>query len=121
MWSPTWEFDDATFDRTADAFYCPDFVDVVIHSYRHRYGLAPGDPAYASIETRLAAQPPIEVPSITIDGDADGVNPGTAHHAKKFTGRHEHRIFKGAGHNLPQERPADWARAVIDARAMAGA
>jgi hypothetical protein len=92
---------------------------VVIHSYRHRYGLAAGDPAYASIETALAAQPPIAVPTITIDGDADGVNPGTAHHVKRFVGLHEHRIFKGAGHNLPQERPEEWARAVIDARTMA--
>jgi pimeloyl-ACP methyl ester carboxylesterase len=119
MWSPTWPFDDATFERTATAFDNPDFVDVVIHSYRHRYGLAPGDPAYASIEAALAAQPPIVVPSITIDGDADGVNPGTAHHAAKFVGAHEHRIFRGAGHNLPQERPEEWARAVIDARRMA--
>jgi len=119
MWSPTWAFDDATFDRTAGAFDNPDFVEVVIHSYRHRYGLAPGDPRYAAIEAALAAQPPIAVPAITIDGDADGVNPGTAHHAKKFAGPHQHRIFKRAGHNLPQERPEEWARAVIDARAMA--
>ena len=119
MWSPTWAFDDATFDRTASAFDNPDFVEVVIHSYRHRYELAAGDPAYASIEAALAAQPPIAVPAITIDGDADGVNPGTAHQAGKFVGLHEHRIFKGAGHNLPQERPEEWARAVIDARNMA--
>jgi pimeloyl-ACP methyl ester carboxylesterase len=119
MWSPTWAFDDATFDRTAGAFDNPDFVEVVIHSYRHRYGLAPGDPRYAAIEAALAAQPPIAVPAITIDGDADGVNPGTAHHAKKFAGPHQHRIFEGAGHNLPQERPEEWARAVIDARAIA--
>ena len=123
MWSPNWAFDDATFDRTAASFDNPDFVDIVIHSYRHRYGLAPGagDPRYDEIEMGLAAQPPIAVPAITIDGDADGVNPGTAHHAKKFTGPHEHRIFKGAGHNLPQERPEEWARAVIDARKMANA
>ncbi len=119
MWSPTWAFDDATFDRTAGAFDNPDFVEVVIHSYRHRYGLAPGDPRYAAIEAALAAQPPIAVPAITIDGDADGVNPGAAHHAKKFAGPHQHRIFEGAGHNLPQERPEEWARAVIDARAIA--
>jgi pimeloyl-ACP methyl ester carboxylesterase len=121
MWSPTWAFDDATFDRTASAFDNPDFVAVVIHSYRHRYGLAPGagDPRYDEIEMALAAQPPIAVPAITIDGDADGVNPGAAHQARKFIGPHEHRIFKGAGHNLPQERPEEWARAVIDARAMA--
>ena len=111
------------FDRTASAFDNPDFVAIVIHSYRHRYGLAPGagDPRYDEIEMGLAAQPPIAVPAITIDGDADGVNSGTAHHAKKFTGPHEHRIFKGAGHNLPQKRPEEWARAVIDARKMANA
>ena len=119
MWSPTWGFDEATFERTAPAFDNPDFVEVVIHSYRHRYGLVPGDPAYAGIEAALAAQPPIGVSAITIDGDADGVNPGTAHHAQKFVGAHEHRVFRGAGHNLPQERPADFARAVFDAGAMA--
>ena len=116
QWSPNWAFDDATFDRSAASFDNSDFVDVVIHSYRHRYGLAPGDPRYDEIERGLAAQPPITVPAITIDGDADGVNPGTAQHAEKFTGPHEHRIFNGAGHNLPQERPEEWARAVIDAR-----
>jgi pimeloyl-ACP methyl ester carboxylesterase len=123
MWSPKWAFDDATFDRTAASFDNSDFVDVVIHSYRHRYGLAPaaGDPRYDEIEMRLAAQPSIAVPAITIDGDADGVNRGTAHHAKKFTGPREHRIFNGAGHNLPQERPEEWARAVIEARALANA
>ena len=119
QWSPNWGFDDATFERSAAAFDNPDFVEVVIHSYRCRYGLAPGDPAYAAIETALAAQPPISVPAMTIDGDSDGVNPGTAHHAKKFIGPHEHRVFKGAGHNLPQERPAEWARAILDARKMA--
>jgi pimeloyl-ACP methyl ester carboxylesterase len=121
MWSPTWVFDDPTFDRTASAFDNPDFVDVVIHSYRHRYGLVPGDPAYASIEAALAAQPPIAVPAITIDGDSDGVNPGTVHHGGRFSAPREHRIFKGAGHNLPQERPEEWTRAVIDARRMARA
>jgi pimeloyl-ACP methyl ester carboxylesterase len=119
MWSPTWAFDDATFERTAGAFDNPDFVEVVIHSYRHRYGLAPGDPRYAAIETALAAQPQITVPAITIDGDADGVNPGTSDHLCQFAAAREHRIFKGAGHNLPQERPEDWARAVVEARAMA--
>jgi pimeloyl-ACP methyl ester carboxylesterase len=121
QWSPNWAFDDATFESSAAAFDNPDFVEVVIHSYRHRYGLAPGDPAYAEIEAALAAQPPIAVPAITIDGDADGVNPGTAHHAEKFVGPHEHRVLKDAGHNLSQERPLDWAQAVVDARALAGA
>jgi pimeloyl-ACP methyl ester carboxylesterase len=117
MWSPTWAFDGATFERTASAFDNPDFVEVVIHSYRHRYGLAAGDPAYAEIEKALAAQPRITVPAITIDGDADGVNRGTAHHANMFAGPREHRIFIGAGHNLPQERPREWAHAVVDAHA----
>ncbi|MBK0399163.1 alpha/beta hydrolase [Limibaculum sp. M0105] len=119
MWSPTWAFDEPTFAQSAAAFDNPDFVDVVIHSYRHRFGLVPGDPAYANIETRLVAQPPITVPAVTIDGDSDGVDPGTAHHAHHFTGPHEHRVWQGAGHNLPQERPEDWAAAVLDARAMA--
>jgi pimeloyl-ACP methyl ester carboxylesterase len=119
-WSPQWSFDDTTFENTAPAFDNPDFVDVVIHSYRHRYGLVPGDPAAAHIETRLVAQPAISVPSITIDGTDDGVLIGsTSSHARKFTGPHEHRVFAGAGHNLPQERPAEWAQAVLDAREMA--
>lgn len=119
MWSPKWRFDDETFARTAASFQNPDFVEVVIHSYRQRYGLVPGDPAVAHIETRLVAQPAVTVPAITIDGDADGVNPGTAHHASKFRGAHEHRVFKDAGHNLPQERPCEWVQAVLDARLMA--
>ena len=121
MWSPRWPFDDTTFERSAAAFDNPDFVDVVIHSYRHRFGLVPGDPAVAHIETRPVAQPPIPVPAITIDGDADGVNSGTAHHAAMFTGPRQHRVFKGAGHNPPQERPAEWVEAVLDAHAMASA
>jgi pimeloyl-ACP methyl ester carboxylesterase len=119
MWSPTWAFDDATFDRSAAAFDNPDFVDVVIHSYRHRYALVEGDPAYAAIEAQLAAQPPIRVPTIAIDGDRDGVIAGTAHHARKFEGFFERRVFNGAGHNLPQERPAEWAQAVLHLRKAA--
>jgi pimeloyl-ACP methyl ester carboxylesterase len=119
MWSPTWAFDDATFDKSAASFDNPEFVDVVIHSYRHRYALVAGDPAYAAIEAKLAAQPPMRVPTIAIDGDSDGVNPGTAHHAKKFEGFFERRVFAGAGHNLPQERPAEWAQAVLDVREAA--
>ncbi|MEH6401926.1 MAG: alpha/beta hydrolase [Sneathiella sp.] len=118
MWSPTWNFDDATFNATATSFDNPDFVEVVIHSYKHRFGLVPGDPSVVQIETRLSRQPAISVPSITIDGDKDGVNIGTAHHAEFFTGPHEHRVFSGAGHNLPQERPVEWAQAVLDARTM---
>ena len=119
MWSPTWDFDDATFEQTAKAFDNPDFVEVVIHSYRHRYGLVPGDPAVAHIETQLTAQPPVSVPAITIYGEVDGVVADAPHHAQKFTGPHEHRIFRSAGHNLPQERPLEWAQAVLDARALA--
>jgi pimeloyl-ACP methyl ester carboxylesterase len=120
MWSPGWAFDDAIFERTAAAFDNPDFVEVVIHSYRHRFGLVPGDPAYAVMETQLTAQPPISVATVTVDGDRDGVDPGTASHARKFSGLHDHRLFADTGHNLPQERPREWARAVIDARTMAG-
>ncbi|HEX4505756.1 MAG TPA: alpha/beta hydrolase [Alphaproteobacteria bacterium] len=118
LWSPKWAFDDATYDRTAQAFDNPDFVDVVIQSYRHRFALAPGDPAYAEIEQRLAAQPRITVPSITIDGTADGVAgpAGTARAASRFTGPHEHRIFEGIGHNVPQEAPEKFAEAVLDVR-----
>tara|TARA_Y100000588_G_scaffold380593_1_gene464770 strand:+ start:372 stop:1262 length:891 start_codon:yes stop_codon:yes gene_type:complete len=119
MWSPDWDFDDATFCRSAPSFDNPDFVDVVIHSYRHRYGLVPGDPAVAHIETQLTAQPPITVPAVTIDGSSDGVNTGTAHHGNRFTGPREHRVFDKTGHNMPQERPHDWAQAVLDARAFA--
>jgi len=114
-WSPTWRFDDATFERTAAAFDNPDFVDVVIHSYRHRFNLVPGDPAYADIERRLALQPPITVPTITFDGADDGVrspSPASAH-AHRFTGPREHRVVPGAGHNLPQEKPEVFAQAVL--------
>ncbi len=113
MWSPTRDFDDATFKLTADTFDNPDFVDVVIHSYWHRFGLVPGDPAVAHIETRLAAQPSISVPTITIDGDVEGVNTGTVFRAGHFNGPHAHRVFEQAGHNFPQERPSEWAQAVL--------
>ncbi|VTU31886.1 alpha/beta fold hydrolase [Variovorax sp. RA8] len=116
LWSPTWVFDDATFERSAAAFDHPDFVEVVIHSYRHRFGLVPGDPAYDEIEHRLAAQPPITVPAITFDGADDGVMSigGTAAHARHFTGPHQHRVVPGAGHNLPQEKPQDFADAILE-------
>jgi pimeloyl-ACP methyl ester carboxylesterase len=115
-WSPDWDFDDATFDRTAVAHDNPDFVDVVIHSYRHRFGLAAGDPGYAELQRRLAPLPPISVPSVTLDGDADGVLPagdGRAS-AAKFTERRIHRVVKGAGHNVPQEAPEAFANAVME-------
>jgi pimeloyl-ACP methyl ester carboxylesterase len=115
-WSPTWAFDDATFERSAAAFDNPDFVDVVIHSYRHRFGLVPGDPAYAAIEQRLAAQPAIAVPTVTFDGNDDGVRapaPAT-HDAQRFSGARSHRIVPGVGHNMPQEAPRVFADAVLE-------
>ena len=118
LWSPTWRFDDATFERTAEAFDNPDFVDVVIHSYRHRFALVAGDPALEAIEGRLAKQPAITVPTVTLDGTADGIRPsGTARHAARFTGRHEHRVIDNAGHNLPQEAPGAFADAILTAQA----
>jgi len=116
QWSPNWRFDDATFERTAVAHDNPDYVDIVIHSYRHRFGLAAGDPQYAKLQRRLATLPAISVPTITLDGDADGVIPatdGTAI-AAKFTGRRTHRVIPRAGHNLPQEEPEAFARAVME-------
>jgi pimeloyl-ACP methyl ester carboxylesterase len=115
-WSPRWAFDDATFERSARAFDNPDFVDVVIHSYRHRFGLVPGDPAYADVERRLAEQPPIPVPSITFDGTDDGVRPSAPAelHAHRFTGPRTHGIVPGVGHDMPQEAPERFAGAVLE-------
>ena len=114
-WSPTWAFDDATFDRSAAAFDNPDFVDVVIQSYRHRFGLVPGDPALAGIEARLSQQPAITVPTLTFDGADDGVRPPAtaAQHAHRFTGPRVHAVVPGVGHNMPQEVPAVFADAVL--------
>jgi pimeloyl-ACP methyl ester carboxylesterase len=119
MWtrnSPDWRFDEAVFERSAAAFDNPDYVDVVIHSYRHRLGLAPGCPVYEQLERRLAALPPISVPTITLDGDSDGVVAATdgSASAAKFTARREHRILHAIGHNPPQESPREFARAVLD-------
>jgi pimeloyl-ACP methyl ester carboxylesterase len=116
LWSPTWEFDDATFERSAAAFDHPDFVEVVIHSYRHRFGLVAGDPAYAEIERRLAAQPAISVPTITFDGLDDGVRPPAeaSAHAHRFSGPRSHRLVPGVGHNMPQEAPRIFADAVLE-------
>ena len=116
QWSPNWNFDDACFERTAVAFDNPDYVDIVIHSYRHRYGLAEGDPRYADLQQRLAALPAITVPTITLDGDADGVAPVTdgSASAPKFTGRRTHRIIPHSGHNLPQEEPEAFVAAVME-------
>jgi pimeloyl-ACP methyl ester carboxylesterase len=114
--SPKWEFDDALFDRTAASFDNPDYVSIVIHNYRWRLSLAPGEPQYDALEKRLAEGPAIAVPTITLDGDSDGVAPATdgAAYAGKFTGKRTHRIIKDAGHNLPQEAPQAFAEAVVD-------
>jgi pimeloyl-ACP methyl ester carboxylesterase len=116
QWSPNWDFDDACFERTAIAFDNPDYVDVVIHSYRHRYGLAESDPQYADIQRRLAALPTITVPAITLDGAGDGVVPATDGRgsAAKFAKRIAHRVIPRAGHNLPQEEPEAFAAVVME-------
>ena len=119
MWSPTWNFSEAEFEATAVSFDNPDFVEVVIHSYRHRFGLVAGDPEVSHIELQLEKQPDIQVATLTIDGTVDGVSGGTAHHANKFTGPHQHRVFENSGHNLPQEKPREWVQAVLDARQLA--
>ena len=116
QWSPNWHFDEATLQRTAIAHDNPDYVDVVIHSYRHRFGLADGAPQYADLQRRLAALPVIAVPTITLDGDADGVAPATDGGASvaKLTSRRSHRVIAQAGHNLPQEAPEAFAAAVME-------
>jgi pimeloyl-ACP methyl ester carboxylesterase len=115
LWSPNWRFDEATFERTAASFDNPDFVPVVIHSYRHRFGLVPGDPSVEDTERRLATQPRIAVPTVALDGGADGVMPlgGSARHDRFFTGRYERRVIPGVGHNPPQEAPKEFAETVL--------
>ena len=114
--SPKWDFDDATFDRSAAAFDNPDHVAIVIHNYRWRLGLADGDPKLDPLEKRLAEFPVVAVPTITLEGDANGApHPDPSAYAKKFSGRYAHRTIEGGiGHNLPQEAPAAFAQAVID-------
>jgi pimeloyl-ACP methyl ester carboxylesterase len=114
--SPKWDFDSATFDRSAASFDNPDHVDIVIHNYRWRLGLADGEPKYADLEKRLAASPVITVPTITLEGDANGApHPAPSAYAKKFSGKYEHRNIEGGiGHNLPQEAPQAFAQAIID-------
>jgi len=115
--SPKWAFDDATFARSAAAFDNPDHVAIVIHNYRWRLGLATGEPQYEDLERRLAAAPPISVPAITVEGDANGApHPEASAYAGKFTGKYQHRVIGGGvGHNLPQEAPHAFAQAIIDA------
>jgi pimeloyl-ACP methyl ester carboxylesterase len=114
--SPKWNFDDATFDRSAASFENPDHVGIVIHNYRWRLALAEGEPEYADLDKRLALFPVITVPTITLEGDANGApHADPSSYAKKFSGRYEHRLINGGiGHNLPQEAPQAFAQAVID-------
>ncbi|MFC4121742.1 alpha/beta fold hydrolase [Nonomuraea zeae] len=114
--SPTWDFDDATFERTAAAFDNPDYVAIVIHNYRWRLSLADGERRYDGIEKRLAARPVIKVPTIALDAERDPFTaPGNgSSYRDLFTGAYEHRTLKGIGHNLPQEAPAAFAQAVVD-------
>ncbi len=116
LWSPAWNFDEATYARTAKSFDNPDFVDVVIHSYRHRFGYVAGDPAYESIEQELAKQPKIAVPTIVLQGGGDGVNAAAASEtqARYFTGRYERRLIPRVGHDVPQEAPRETAQAALD-------
>jgi pimeloyl-ACP methyl ester carboxylesterase len=114
--SPKWDFDDATFDRSAASFDNPDHVSIVIHNYRWRLGLAEGEPKYDDLEKRLAEGPVIAVPTITLEGDTNGApHLDASSYAKKFSGKYSHRIIKGGvGHNLPQEAPQAFAQAVVD-------
>ncbi len=114
--SPKWDFDEATFERSAAAFDNPDHVSIVIHNYRWRLGLAEGEPQYDELEQRLAKAPVISVPTITLEGDANGApHPDASAYAGKFSGRYEHRLVTGGvGHNLPQEAPGAFAQAIID-------
>jgi pimeloyl-ACP methyl ester carboxylesterase len=113
--SPKWNFDNATFERSAAAFNNPDHVSIVIHNYRWRLGLAEGEPKYDELERRLAAGPVIAVPTITLEGDANGApHPDPRSYARKFTGMYAHRLIKGAGHNLPQEAPQAFVEAVVE-------
>jgi pimeloyl-ACP methyl ester carboxylesterase len=114
--SPKWDFDDATFERSAEALDNPDHVSIVIHNYRWRLGLAEGEPHYDELEKRLAEGPNIGVPTITLEGDANGApHLDASAYARKFSGRYEHRLITGGiGHNLPQEAPLDFAQAIID-------
>jgi pimeloyl-ACP methyl ester carboxylesterase len=107
LWSPSWRFDEATYARSAESFDNPDFVEIVIHSYRHRFGYAAGDPALEEIERALARQPAIRTPTIALWGADDDVGPPSPvdKHARHFSGRYERRLLPGVGHNIPQEAP----------------
>jgi pimeloyl-ACP methyl ester carboxylesterase len=114
QWSPEWQFSDAEFDRSAVAFDNPDWVEVVLHNYRYKFGLAAGDERYSELARRLESRPAIEVPAVTLEGEAHGVVAASdgGRWAKLFRGHWEHRVVTGAGHNVPQEQPRDFADAV---------
>lgn len=114
LWSPEWRFSDAEYAESAAHFANPDFVEVVLHSYRHRFGLVAGDPAHEDFEMALSKLPPIRVSSIDLHGEADGVNPPPAKASARFTGRFERRLPAGVGHNPPQEAPEMFARALLE-------
>jgi pimeloyl-ACP methyl ester carboxylesterase len=122
QWSPNWAFDERVFHSTAVSFENPDFVDVVIHSYQHRFGLVAGDSRYAWIEGQLARNPSISVPVVSLEGTDDGVMElgGTAGHSRYFSNFYEYRLISGAGHNLPQEHPDAFANAVLTIHARPG-
>ena len=118
LWSPEWDFDDATYAQTAVSFDNPDFVDVVIHSYRHRFALVPGDPAVEETEQRLAVRPTIGVPTISLHGGDNGVSPVSTPERNRhlFTGDFERFVLPGVGHNVPQEAPREFAEAILTLR-----
>lgn len=115
LWSPSWNFSDEQYQASAAAFANPDFVDVVTHSYRHRFGLVPGDPAYAQIQAQLATQPLIGVPSVVLEGADDGVGPPAPEDrwARHFSGPYRRQVVAGVGHNFPQEAPQAFAEAIL--------
>ena len=115
LWSPSWKFSDATYSESANAFNNPDFVDIVIHSYRHRYGLVAGDPRFEALEEQLALTPKITVPSVALDGDFDSVTPAgmMTHLDGLFTNGFKRITIENAGHNIPQEAPAEFAAAIL--------
>jgi len=113
MWSPDWRFSEAEFAASATHWHNADYVETVVHSYRHRYALVAGDAAHAGMEAALAAQPDITVPSIDIHGGSDGVNPAPAKPSPRFTGRFERRLLPRVGHNPPQEAPEAFAAALL--------
>jgi pimeloyl-ACP methyl ester carboxylesterase len=115
LWSPEWDFSEAVFDRTAASFDNPDFVDVVVHSYRVRFGLVPGDPAVEGIERQLASLPPIGVRTVVLDGGSDGVamTATSERDAGRFVRGVDRVLISGVGHNIPQEAPQAFADAVL--------